>query len=157
MLPGVVLIDDAGAVLTATPAAELLLALAVPADVEAALRIAGARAAMAGCRRPVVVDLPLAPAGRLVLTCGRAGRQLTVVVEAHVDDADVPLVGGLTPRESEILTCVLRGLRTKRIAADLGISPWTVQTHLRSIFAKTGVCSRGELVAVVHMRTRAVG
>lgn len=54
---------------------------------------------------------------------------------------------GLTPRETEILLRVCRGLSTKEIAAELVISAHTVRDHLKAIFTKAGVCSRGELVA----------
>jgi DNA-binding CsgD family transcriptional regulator len=54
---------------------------------------------------------------------------------------------GLSPREQEIARMVARGRQTKIIAAELGISSWTVSTHLRRIFAKLGVTSRAAMVA----------
>ena len=41
------------------------------------------------------------------------------------------------------------GYANKTIAARLGISSWTVSTHLRRMFAKVGVNSRAALVARV--------
>jgi DNA-binding CsgD family transcriptional regulator len=53
---------------------------------------------------------------------------------------------GLSPREEEIVKFVVRGLSTARISRTLFISEHTVQNHLRSVFEKVGVRSRGELV-----------
>ncbi len=54
---------------------------------------------------------------------------------------------------------VLRGGSTSELANELGLTRHTVQQHLKSMFEKTGVKSRGELVAKVYfdcydMRTR---
>ncbi len=54
---------------------------------------------------------------------------------------------GLTERESDIVLLVCRGTGTKEIATELSISVHTVRDHLKSIFDKSGVTSRGELVA----------
>ncbi|MEV0627693.1 response regulator transcription factor [Nonomuraea wenchangensis] len=40
-----------------------------------------------------------------------------------------------------------RGLSTAEIATDLFISPHTVRGHLKAVFGKAGISSRGELVA----------
>src|SRR5262249_4922420 len=53
----------------------------------------------------------------------------------------------LSPREREIVRMVAGGHPNKVIADVLNISPWTVNTHLRRIFAKLGVSSRAALVS----------
>jgi DNA-binding CsgD family transcriptional regulator len=53
----------------------------------------------------------------------------------------------LSAREREIAEAVARGLSHKEIASRTGISARTVENHLRSIFAKTGVSSRTRLTA----------
>ncbi|SES88642.1 helix-turn-helix transcriptional regulator [Hymenobacter actinosclerus] len=49
---------------------------------------------------------------------------------------------GLTPREAEILDHLARGREDKDIAHRCGISPRTVQVHLRNLYAKLGVLNR---------------
>jgi len=58
----------------------------------------------------------------------------------------------LTPREGEITRCVLLGWSTAEIAAKLTISPNTVQDHLKAIFGKVDVSSRGELAGRIFTR-----
>jgi DNA-binding CsgD family transcriptional regulator len=72
------------------------------------------------------------------------GLRCLVVVEATDR-----LEGTLSPREEEIARLVGLGYPNKTIAANLGISSWTVSTHLRRMFAKFGVRSRAALVAAV--------
>ena len=50
-------------------------------------------------------------------------------------------VAALTPRQREIMTMVLAGLPSKNIAADLGISQRTVESHRASIMHRTGTNS----------------
>ncbi len=65
-----------------------------------------------------------------------------------------PLVAdayGLTPRERRVTELVARGLPTDAIAARLHLSAYTVQDHLKSVFAKTGSGSRGQVVARIFL------
>jgi DNA-binding CsgD family transcriptional regulator len=56
---------------------------------------------------------------------------------------------GLTKQEQAVTALVCRGLSTHELANRLHITPNTVQDHLKSIFEKTGVSSRRELVTVI--------
>ena len=49
---------------------------------------------------------------------------------------------GLTAREVEVLRLVAQGLTDARVAAQLVVSPRTVNFHLTSIYTKIGVSSR---------------
>jgi DNA-binding CsgD family transcriptional regulator len=51
----------------------------------------------------------------------------------------------LTPTELHIAQLVSQGMSNKDVAAQCWISPRTVAFHLRNVFTKTGVTSRGEL------------
>lgn len=51
----------------------------------------------------------------------------------------------LTPTELQIARLVSSGLSNKEVAAQCWVSPRTVAFHLRNVFAKAGVTSRGEL------------
>lgn len=57
-----------------------------------------------------------------------------------------PVREPLTGRELEVLKLAASGLSNKEIAAALGLSVRTVQTHLGHIFGKLGVASRTEAV-----------
>ena len=57
----------------------------------------------------------------------------------------------LTKREIQILRLVADGLSNDEIAARMGLSPRTVQTHIASSLRKTGTRNRAHL-AVVGVR-----
>jgi DNA-binding CsgD family transcriptional regulator len=54
----------------------------------------------------------------------------------------------LSPRESEILRLVASGMTNREIASALFIAPGTVRKHLDNTYAKLGVRSRAQAVAV---------
>jgi len=54
---------------------------------------------------------------------------------------------GITARETEILQRMVAGLTMRKIADLLFVSPHTVDTHIRNIYAKLQVHSRGSAVA----------
>ncbi len=87
-------------------------------------------------------------ASRLRSTGSQA--QITVIFERPQPAEIAPMMiqaYQLTKREGEVTLCVLRGWSTTEIAARLYISPNTVQDHLKAIFEKVDVVSRGELAA----------
>ncbi|MFW6090017.1 MAG: LuxR C-terminal-related transcriptional regulator, partial [Gemmatimonadota bacterium] len=54
---------------------------------------------------------------------------------------------GLTPREEDVLGCLVEGLKYKDVAAELGISTNTVRSHVRHIYAKLQVGNAAEAVS----------
>ncbi len=59
---------------------------------------------------------------------------------------------GLTPREIEVVGCIVEGCSNRDIAKQFGLSEETVKRHLSNIFDKTGVSTRLELAlfAIAH-------
>jgi DNA-binding CsgD family transcriptional regulator len=51
----------------------------------------------------------------------------------------------LTPQELQVARFVAQGLPTREVAAQLFLSPRTVEFHLRNVFAKLGISSRSQL------------
>lgn len=81
--------------------------------------------------------------------------QLDVVVEQPrpAELAEVIMAAhGLSPREAEVSRLVMQGLTTRSMAGRMAISEYTVQDHLKSVFAKFDVVTRGELLDAVYSR-----
>jgi DNA-binding NarL/FixJ family response regulator len=55
---------------------------------------------------------------------------------------------GVTSREVDVLKLVVAGRTNKQIAAELVLSPKTVERHVSSLFDRTGVRSRTDLAGV---------
>lgn len=163
--PGVVIIDERDSVDAITPAAEHWLddlvdipharSGALPAAVQV---LAASTRALADGTDPIGTQLRsrvLSQSGRWLmlqagpLTDGRAGRVAVVITRApSVETAPLIIAAyGLTEREGQVVEHVVSGLSNKEISAALGVSRYTVGDHLKAIFEKVGVASRGELVA----------
>jgi DNA-binding CsgD family transcriptional regulator len=83
---------------------------------------------------------------------GEDRKVVAVIIEEATPDEVAPIVMsayGLTEQERAVSGLVFRGHSTHEISQRLHIAEHTVQDHLKSIFDKTGVRSRRELVATV--------
>jgi two-component system CheB/CheR fusion protein len=72
----------------------------------------------------------------------------TPALRSHVQETAVARLARLSSRERQILDMVLAGQPSKNIAADLGLSQRTVETHRATIMRKTASASLPELIRV---------
>ncbi|WP_030965527.1 LuxR C-terminal-related transcriptional regulator [Streptomyces sp. NRRL S-378] len=75
-------------------------------------------------------------------------RELTAARKHRTDSER--LVESLTPREHEVLRCMVAGLGRKDVAARLFLSPHTVRTHMQNVLGKLGVHSTLAAVALAR-------
>ena len=158
--PGLVIVDRALAVESASAtAAELLRALGGTVETPPASLLAVAGRVLSG-NDGAESRVRCEDGQWLVLRGARLVRrdgtpQVSVIIHAAQPAHLTPLLMrayGLTRREREVTSLVLLGRSTGELADELRIAPGTVQAHLRSVFEKTGVRSRRELVGVVFRR-----
>lgn len=72
-------------------------------------------------------------------------------VRPHVSGGEVDAqVGALTEREREVLCQIAAGLANEEIALRLGMSPYTVKTHVSRTLAKLGLRDRAQLVVAAY-------
>ena len=88
-----------------------------------------------------------AAAGEIVMPENDLAAVLERLEDARAETGGAALER-LTPRETEILGSLASGHTANEIAADLGISALTVQSHVKSILAKLGVHSKIEAVTL---------
>ncbi|WP_308485693.1 helix-turn-helix transcriptional regulator [[Mycobacterium] holstebronense] len=164
--PAVVVVNAAGEIAQISRGAtQVLEELATLGDAGAPY---GIIAGMASAARAMATDseVPL-PTARLRMPSGHwqvlhaspmdgpdgaTGDVVVTIEEARPPEIVALVVAafGLTPREREVTRMVLQGCDTKAIAVALHVSAYTVQDHLKSVFAKAGVRSRRDLIARVY-------
>lgn len=82
--------------------------------------------------------------GESLITPSLLRRLLDEFVHRHEEPQ--PAHNQLTPRETEVLQALARGLRNEEIARELVISEKTVKTHLTNIFGKLQVEGRSQAI-----------
>jgi DNA-binding CsgD family transcriptional regulator len=163
--PGTAVFDDAGDLTTLDDRAEHWFSELGGADWQAEEALLGPMSALTARARAVASGRDRGPADARVQT--RDGRWLvlhasalrtrgggpasTVVVVQPARLAEIaPILAeayALTPREREIACALGRGASNAEIARELYLSQHTVRDHLKAIFTKVGVTTRGELAA----------
>lgn len=69
----------------------------------------------------------------------------------HLIDEDPP-APKLTPRQSDVLHALTRGLSNQEIAKQFGIGRESVKEHIDSLYAKIGAANRTEAVAIAFRK-----
>lgn len=176
---GIVLLDRAGRVGYANDAANAMAADGGPlrlrnigittASASHAPHFERLIQAALGAMPLATMSLPHPQDGRLftVLASSIRSRDVDRFNESGVHDAaamliitdplrpfDIPIdwiiqAYGVTRAEAKVALAATSGASISEIAQRLNVSPNTVKTHLRSVFAKTGVSGQGELAKLV--------
>jgi DNA-binding CsgD family transcriptional regulator len=165
--PGLLVLTEDWSVESLTPGVERWLSELPDGDWETQGKLPPAVLAVAGralrtaeneeAPGEIALARVLSREGRWMVLHGAAlvadgARRVAVIVEpAHPARISPLLMAAyqLTDREQDVTRLVLQGESTAQIADGLCVSPHTVQQHLKSVFEKTGVRSRRELVGKV--------
>lgn len=125
-----------------------LLAFTVRADDDAVFS-----ALRAGARGYITKDASLAELIHAVQDAVRGGAPLSRGIGLRVvsrfwqtDENPVNAVGTLTARERSVLEVLCTGASYREAGHWLGLAEGTIQTHVKRIYEKLGVCSKAEAV-----------
>jgi DNA-binding NarL/FixJ family response regulator len=95
-------------------------------------------------------DALLAPAITRRLVARFARREDTPLPTGQDQSAPHSSLATLTPRESEVLRLIARGLSNAELAAHLHLSEATVKTHVARVLAKLGLRDRVQAVVLAY-------
>ena len=135
-----------------SPTRALLLTAAIDSEeVVEALRL-GARGLVLKEMAPEVVVMAARRihAGGQWLDAALVSRAMEALPRANATASEG--VKSLTPREREIVASVVRGMRNRAIAEELGISEGTVKLHLHHVYEKLELGGRMDLLLYAQKR-----
>ena len=99
----------------------------------------------------LVAGIRAVAAGESLLAPSVTRRLIEAFVRDHPPARErPPELQELTPRESEILSLLARGLSNSEIAAELVVSATTVKTHVAAILSKLGLRDRVQAVVFAY-------
>jgi DNA-binding NarL/FixJ family response regulator len=137
-------VDAIAAILQLCPKARILVLTTYSGDAQAirAIRAGASGYLLKSCLRTELLD---------AIRTVHAGRRAMSPEISHAV-AEHALDDPLTDREMAILGMVADGHPNKQIARNLDVSPDTIKSHLKNIFAKLGVDDRTHAVTVAIRR-----
>jgi DNA-binding NarL/FixJ family response regulator len=112
---------------------------ASPQEVQAVLQ-AGARGFLPKTATPEQFNHTI----HMILAGGTSVPAELLLPLAGMSEGAPAWIAALTPRESDVLRAVARGLSNKEIARELNLAEVTIKLHLSAIFRKMDVRSRTE-------------
>ena len=105
-----------------------------------------AHALRAGARGAVLKNADNSELAKAIRIVAQGGDYISPDIRQQL--AADPPVPDLTPRQSEILESMVKGLTDRDIAQQLGLSPESVSEHVGAIRQKIGAANRTEAVAI---------
>ncbi|HZF95358.1 MAG TPA: response regulator transcription factor [Allosphingosinicella sp.] len=99
----------------------------------------------ASAMQQLLTCLDAVVAGRRWIDHDILQRAMDFSLSAQDGSAEAGPLAALSTRERSVASLIVRGLKNRDIAAELGIGEGTVKVHLHNIFEKLGVANRTEL------------
>ena len=108
------------------------------------------RALQAGARAYLTKDVLHDELLRAIHAVHAGGKYLPASVSAALESSTLP--AGLSAREMEVLSLIVKGLGNKQIAYQLGIAEHTVKNHVKNILSKLSVDDRTQAATAAIQR-----
>ncbi len=137
-------IDDIAAIRSEFPTAKIIVLTTYSGDVLASRALkAGAYAYLlkSAVRKDLIETIRQVHSG-----VRRIHPDVAMALASHLND------GGLSARETEVLTLVAAGNSNKQIAGNLGLTEETIKGYLKNILVKLGASDRTHAVTLAHRR-----